>query len=589
MHAREILKQVFGYKEFRGHQEQVIHQILARSNVFALMPTGGGKSLCYQIPALLLDGVTVVVSPLIALMQDQVSTLKELGVAAVYLASNLDQELMRQSMTSIRSGKIKLLYITPEKISSPWFLDFLSQITISLFAIDEAHCISHWGHDFRPEYQKLSILAKRFPAIPRLALTATADHYTQTDILHYLNLKDAAIFSSSLLRDNLFYLVKEKNNGKRQLLDFLKIYTHQSGIIYCNSRARVDQITQFLQEQNFNARAYHAGLEPESRTANSIYFAQNNNAIMVATVAFGLGIDKPDVRFVYHYDMPRSIDHFYQESGRAGRDGMLARSVVSFGFKEILDISRMILLSEVDTLKKQYELNKLKKIIEYCDTTDCRRKTLLELMGEKADICGQCDNCLAPPELVDMTTDVQKILSAIYKVGQRFGVPHMIDILRGRSTTSIQVWEHHKISTFGMLEARKAKELRRMIRSLYSRGIIDIDFMHGHLKLNELSLKILRGLVDVHLPKCVTKTNLAYAGKLWLRTEFEERLYRRLVAWRHGIAIKSMASEHAILPDRSIYELVMQKPQNMEQLSDIYGIGTTKLGKFGADILTTIK
>ena len=583
-----VLNEVFGYKTFRGEQEQIIQHILHGGNAFVLMPTGGGKSLCYQIPAIILDGVALVVSPLIALMQDQVATLNEFGISARYLAASLSKEQNDECFSLIRQKKLKLLYITPERFNSPWFLNFLSQTKISLFAIDEAHCISHWGHDFRPEYQRLSLLAKNFPHVPRLALTATADHYTKVDILHYLDLKQAAVYSSSFLRDNLIYQVQEKNNGKKQLLDFLKQHGHQSGIIYCNSRAKVDDLTEFLITNNINARAYHAGLDAGIRELNHRYFLQNSNSIIVATIAFGLGIDKPDVRYVYHFDMPRSIDHFYQESGRAGRDGMNATSVVNFGFKEILEISQMILASDSDELKKKYELAKLKKIIQYCDSSSCRQQTLLRLLGEEVEICGKCDNCLSPPQMYDATTLVQKILSTIYRVGQKFGTAHIIDILRGKSSLDVQIWEHHKLSTFGLCGDISDKELRRTVRQLYCRGIIDIDYTRGNLKLNDKSLPILRSTIDIFLPKLVRKVKQVTNDSLWLRTELEERLYRAIVLWRHNIALAHKVSHHAILPDRTIFELVTLKPNSLDSLGNIHGVGQTKLARFGDDLIKLI-
>ncbi|MCC2624231.1 MAG: recQ [Burkholderiales bacterium] len=584
--AHEILNTIFGYNEFRGQQEEIIGHVANGLNAFVLMPTGGGKSLCYQIPALMRDGVAIVVSPLIALMQDQVATLSELGIEAVYLASNLEPEHVRNILIQVKEHNIKFVYVTPERVNSYRFLQLLENIPISLFAIDEAHCVSHWGHDFRPEYQKLGILATTYPHVPRIALTATADHYTRVDILHYLHLKEARAFHSSFMRNNLVYIVQEKNNAKSQLLEFLNGHIGQSGIIYCNSRNSVDKLAGFLQDNNFPALAYHAGLEPAIRENNHLKFLQNSSMIIVATVAFGLGIDKPDVRYVYHFDMPRSIDHFYQESGRAGRDDMPAFSVVSFGFKEIIELSRLIILSDSDNLKKKYELNRLKKIIAYCDSTNCRQYTLLESMSEKSAPCGRCDNCTNPPKMIDQTITVQKILATIYKVGQRFGITQIIDILRGRATINIQVWEHHRLSTFGLCSELNAKSLRRIIRQLYSRGIVDIDFTTGALKLTDKALPILRKLEDIYLP---------VAGKLqqrikdvWLRSELDERLYRSLINWRHKVAVLHRVSQHAILTERSIYEIVKHKPKNTGELQKIYGIGASKLERFATDLINLV-
>ena len=583
--ALEVLAQVFGYKSFRDDQAEIIRHVLDKKNVFVIMPTGGGKSLCYQIPALLFSGLTIVVSPLIALMQDQVSTLSELGVAAAYLSSNLTIDESRALLQKIRASTIKILYVTPEKLASNWFIDFLRNTEISLFAIDEAHCVSHWGHDFRPEYQKLSIIAESFPQVPRMAMTATADSYTKVDILHYLRLKEAICFKAPLIRNNIYYVVQEKNDGKKQLLEFLATHKNLSGIIYCSSRAKVDDVCEFLLENSFNVKSYHAGLDNIVRQENSNHFLQNNNTLIVATIAFGLGIDKPDVRFVYHFDMPKSIESFYQESGRAGRDGMSAYSMVSFGFKEIIEISRMILLSENDELKKKYELDKLKKIIKYCDTIECRRKTLLEAMGETAAICGECDNCRNPPPLYDATIDAQKVLSTIYRVNQKFGVAHVTEVLRGKITLNIEVWEHHKLPTFGLLNNLSAKEIRRIIRNLYSRNLIDIDFLTGNLKLNDKSLKVLRGIEVLYLPQAVRNKKSKEISGVWLRTETEERIYKRMLNWRHQVAVKHNVSQHAVLSDRSIYHIVKDKPGTLEHLKNIHGIGQVKLTKFGENIL----
>lgn len=553
------------------------------------MPTGGGKSLCYQIPALILDGVAIVVSPLISLMQDQVATLNEIGINARYIASNINLDDIKVIKDQIRNNRIKLLYITPERFTSVSFLSFLKSIKISLFAIDEAHCISQWGHDFRPEYQKLSILVNEFPFVPRMALTATADQFTRIDIIHYLSLKQARIFQESFLRNNLVYKVVEKNNAKKQLLDFLSEFTNQSGIVYCNSRKKVEEIALFLQENSYNAMPYHAGLEQSDRLKNHNLFSQTNNLIIVATVAFGLGIDKPDVRFIYHFDMPRSIDSFYQESGRAGRDGLLSVSVINYGFKEILEVSQYLVLSDKSELKKKYELSKLKNIIAYCETNQCRVKELLSHLGETVNNCGKCDNCLNPPKLYDATTIAQKIMSTIYRVNQRFGSGHIIDILKAKKSVDIEIWEHHKLSTFGLCRDISIKNLRRVIRQLFARDLIDIDFTNGNLKLNQNSLAILKSKVDVYLPMQVNSSLRSIYLNTWLRTEMEDRIYLKLQDWRHKVAIEHNVSHHAILPDQTIYEIVKFKPLNIEELRMINGIGQMRLENYGEEIVSLVQ
>jgi len=586
--ALNILNQVYGYNNFIGEQENIIKHVLEGGSALVLMPTGGGKSLCYQIPALLLPGITIVVSPLIALMQDQVATLGELGVNAIYLSAILDSESSKQSLQQLRSGLVKLVYVTPEKLCNEWFLGFLSTLRISLFAIDEAHCISHWGHDFRPEYQRLNLLTKQFPKVPRLALTATADHYTRVDIMHYLGLKNSPVFATSFNRSNLYYAAQEKNNGKQQLLTFINRHRYECGIVYCNSRKRVDEITTFLLDNGIKAINYHAGLDNTVRTQNQIEFLQSSMAVMVATVAFGLGIDKPDVRYVYHFDMPRSIDHFYQESGRAGRDGLPAISVVNYGFKEIFELSQMVLNSEASDLKKRYELDKLKKIIAYCDSTGCRRQNLLTALGESSEQCGNCDLCNSDNLLTDGSVLAQKIMSAIYRVQQKFGTNHIIDILRGKATAMVQIWEHHKLSTFGIACEYSEKELRRTIRQLYSQDLLDIDFASGALKINANSLPVLRGINTVMLKTSLYKSVKESGQLTWLRTEVEERLYHNLINWRHQMAVRHKVSHHAILSDRSLRELIENRPQNEMELGQIYGIGATKLTRFGSELLTII-
>ena len=585
----DILNQVYGYPCFVGQQEAVINHVLAGNSALALMPTGGGKSLCYQIPAQLLDGVAIVVSPLIALMQDQVATLLEYGIGAVYLSSALSPEENQRSLLKVRAGQVKLIYLTPERLTNDWFISFLQNLKISLFAIDEAHCVSHWGHDFRPEYQRLNSLAKLFPKVPRLALTATADYYTKIDILHFLQLKDATVFSTSFNRANLYYAAQEKNNGKKQLLDYVHKHKSDSGIIYCNSRKKVDDVAAFLQSNGINAINYHAGLDNTVRAEHQNQFLQSSSALMVATVAFGLGIDKPDVRYVYHFDMPRSIDSFYQESGRAGRDGMAANSIVNYGFKEIYELSQMILESEVSDLKKRYELDKLKKMIAYCDSLQCRRQSLLHALGEQSETCGHCDVCLNQQNLIDGSVLAQKILSAIYRMQQKFAITQVIDVLRGKASIAVQVWEHHRLSTFGIASEHSEKDLRRSIRQLYSQNLIDIDFTNGALKLNANSLPVLRGIQSVWFKKNPAKVAESINSQQWLKTELEERIYQNLLNWRHSMAIRHKVSHHAILSDRSLREILNNRPQTLADLNQIYGIGQVKLERMGGDILNLLR
>jgi ATP-dependent DNA helicase RecQ len=583
----EVLQTVFGYHLFKGIQQQVIECVLSRQSCLVLMPTGGGKSLCYQLPALIFDGITFVISPLIALMEDQVDTLIELGISATYLSSNIEFNDQQKIFVDIRNYKYKIIYVTPERFVNAWFMNFIRKLKVSLIAIDEAHCISHWGHDFRPDYQKLSNFIKNFPHVPRIALTATADYYTKIDILHFLELKDKPLFSTSFNRENIFYLAQEKNNAKKQLVEFINNHKHECGIVYCNSRKRVDEIGVFLASNGFNVTTYHAGLDKDMRSSEQKKFLQSNSCVMVATIAFGLGIDKPDVRYVYHLDMPKSLDTFYQESGRAGRDGMHAISVINYGFKEIYELTQAILASNLTDLKKRHAIRKLRAMLAYCDALKCRRQILLDYLGERIDACGNCDICLAKSNSIqDVTIIAQKILSTIYRVQQKFSISHIIDILRGKASSIVQIWEHHKISTFGMACEISEKELRRIIRQLYSQEVIDIDFNDTQsLKLTNKSVNIMRGIEQFFITSKLKATRNIDQYNIWLRNEIEERLYQDLINWRHTMAIQHKVSHHAILNDKTIYQLIKDKPTDIGALNSIHGIGSVKKQNFGANII----
>ena len=582
-----ILNDKYGYKGFREHQEDIINHILQGGNAFVLMPTGGGKSLCYQIPSLLMDGVTIVISPLISLMRDQVVTLKQLDINAEFISSYLSYDEVNNIFNKCYNSEIKLLYITPERAVTPSCLNFLKKFKINFFAIDEAHCISHWGSDFRPEYKKLLYLTKTFPLIPRVALTATADKYTQIEIIHYLNLKNAKIYSTSFLRDNFIYIVNERKDGKTLLLNYIKKYNGYSGIVYCRTRNSVDKITSFLLENGINVLAYHAGMSEDVKENNHKTFIYNSNIVMVATVAFGLGIDKQDVRYVYHFDMPKNIDSFYQESGRAGRDGLWANSVVNFGLLEIINSLNLIATSEYDDLKKRYEFHKFKQIVQYCDTTKCRVKTLLEFLGEDTGVCGKCDNCINPPKMVEATILVQKILSTIFRGKEKLNIKQLVDILRGKLTNNIQIWDYHKLSTFGLCSNYDEKSIRRTIRQLYVRDIIDIDPLEQKLKLTDIAIPILKGHHDIFLPEG-TSSNKEIYNTIWLRTEVEERLYQKIVLWRHSISVTKKIPYLLVISDQTIFELIKLKPQNLIDLSKVFGIGKTRLAKYGKELIDLI-
>lgn len=499
--ARQILHEVFGYPEFRGRQEDVINTLAGGGSLTVLMPTGGGKSLCYQIPALMREGVAVVVSPLIALMNDQVASLHVAGIEAAAVNSGTSADEAREIADKLAQGRLKLLYVAPERLVTDRFLRFLDQQTVSLFAIDEAHCVSRWGHDFRPEYQQLGMLAERYPNIPRIALTATADAATRADIKHYLHLDDASEFVSSFDRTNIYYQVIEKNNGKKQLLDFIrKEMTGQSGIVYCLSRKKVEDAAQFLRENGLNAIPYHAGLSMDVREENQRRFTHEDNIIVVATVAFGMGIDKPDVRFVAHLDMPQSVEHFYQESGRAGRDGLPAVSWLCYGLNDWVLLRERIAEGNSDEVQKQIEMQKLDAMLSVCETAACRRVLLLKHFGEASEPCGHCDNCLHPPVRFDGTVLVQKLLSCVYRAGQRFAAGYITNLLRGKSDDWIRGNRHEQLSTFGIGAELSDKEWRSVIRQCISLGYLTVNIArYQALQLTEAAKKILKGETEVML------------------------------------------------------------------------------------------
>lgn len=593
MTAQQILHDTFGYPQFRGKQAEIVDTIIHGQNALVLMPTGGGKSLCYQIPALIREGVAIVVSPLIALMDDQVANLRAAGVHAAAVHSGTPAETVRQLADDIYSGSLKLLYVSPERLVSERFFRFLDNITVSLFAIDEAHCVSQWGHDFRPEYQQLGLLADRYPHIPRIALTATADAETRADIKHYLKLTDATEFVSSFDRPNIYYQVIEKNNGKKQLLDFIKKQMHgQSGIVYCLSRKSVEDVAEFLCENGLHALPYHAGLTLEIRQQNQHRFTHEDNIIVVATVAFGMGIDKPDVRFVAHLDMPQSIEHFYQESGRAGRDGLSAVSWLCYGMNNLVLLKERIAESQASDFQKQIELNKLNAMFDVCETVSCRRQLLLRHFGEHSEPCGNCDNCLHPPTRFDATEIVQKLLSCVYRVGQRFAAGYVIEVLRGKSTDWIRQNHHDQLSTFGIGEHLSDKNWRNVVRQCIGLGLLNND-VHNHqaLVLTQSAKPVLRGEQTVWLrplkrEKAATKV---VKTDTWLRTEREERLYQHLKQWRLAKAKADNVPAYVIFGDKTLRDIVEKLPEKLSDFSEIYGMGEAKQNTFGSEILTIVR
>ena len=499
--ALHLLETVFGYPAFRGHQAEIVDHVSNGGDALVLMPTGGGKSLCYQIPALLRDGVGVVVSPLIALMQDQVDALEEVGVRAAFLNSTQTYEEANRIERLVRTGQIDLVYVAPERLMTERCLNLFQDSKIALFAIDEAHCVSQWGHDFRPEYIRLSVLHEQFPDVPRIALTATADPQTRAEIVHRLQLGDAAQFVSSFDRPNIRYQIVEKANGRKQLLDFITTeHTGDCGIVYCLSRKKVEETAEFLNENGIRALAYHAGMDHAKRAANQARFLREENIVMCATIAFGMGIDKPDVRFVCHLDLPKSIEGYYQETGRAGRDGGPASAWMAYGLQDVVLQRRMIDESEADETFKRVLGTKLDAMLGLCETLSCRRVRLLDYFGEQSGPCGNCDTCLIPPVSFDGTVPVQKLLSAVYRVDQRFAAGHVIEVLRGIETDRIKTWHHDSLSVFGIGADRSEHEWRAILRQMIALGLLTVDHeQYSSLKLTDAARPVLKGGQKVQL------------------------------------------------------------------------------------------
>ncbi len=591
--ALGILKEIFGYPAFRGRQAEIIGEVVSGHDCLVLMPTGGGKSLCYQIPSLLREGTGIVVSPLIALMQDQVAALRELGVRAAFLNSTLSSGEANAVERSLLAGELDLLYVAPERLLTPRCLELFARVRIALFAVDEAHCVSQWGHDFRPEYLQLSVLHERFPEVPRIALTATADPVTREEIVARLDLADARIFVASFDRPNIRYQIVEKANARKQLLDFIRAeHAGDAGIVYCLSRRKVEETAAFLEEHGIRALPYHAGMDAQTRTANQSRFQREDGVVVVATIAFGMGIDKPDVRFVAHLDLPKSLEGYYQETGRAGRDGLPADAWMAYGLADVVQLRRMMAESEADEQFKRVGAAKLDAMLGLCETAGCRRVRLLDYFGEASKPCGNCDTCLNPPEVWDGTTAAQKLLSAIYRTGQRFGAGHVIDVLLGRTTDRVNQYRHGELSTFGVGAELSDQEWRGVARQLVASGLLAVDHdAYGALKLTEASRAVLKGEQPVRLRKQAPKARAAKKKRLVMfdgLSDTESALFERLRTWRAEAARAHGVPAYVIFHDATLREIALACPVSLEALRAISGVGARKIEVYGDAILKLV-
>ena len=602
--ALRTLNDVFGYSTFRGEQAVIVEHVTSGGDALVLMPTGGGKSLCYQLPALLREGVGIVISPLIALMQDQVDALKQLGVRAAFLNSSQDADEAREITEQLMRGHLQIVYVAPERLLMSGFLTLLDEIQegagIALFAIDEAHCVSQWGHDFRPEYRKLTVLHERFPLVPRIALTATADAPTRGEIVERLKLDEARQFVSSFDRPNIKYCVTQKANARQQLEAFLNAeHTNDAGIVYCLSRKKVEETAEWLKSRGWDALPYHAGLDARIRNQNQHRFLREESVIMVATVAFGMGIDKPNVRFVAHLDLPKSMEGYYQETGRAGRDGLPANAWMTYGVGDVVSMRKMLDSGDASEERKQVERQKLDALLGFCESTNCRHQTILRYFGEQhPGDCGQCDNCLSPVETWNATQAVQMALSCVYRTGQRFGVVHLIDVLLGRNTPKIQQFNHQILSTFGIGKGLTQSQWSSVYRQLVASGFLESDIeAYGGLKLSESSRPVLKGESEVWLrqdvevvpARKVSKAERGIRVKEGYEEVVDDPLWHALKDKRMELAKEQGVPPYLIFHDSPLLELLNKKPSTLTEMSQINGIGQAKLTRYGDAFLEVLE
>ena len=590
-HSEALLKDVFGYDCFRGRQREIIETVAAGDNALVLMPTGGGKSLCYQIPALMRPGTGIVVSPLIALMRDQVEALKANGVAAAVLNSSLDAQTRRQTEQDLLEGRLQLLYIAPEGLLRESTLDLLRRCRLALFAIDEAHCVSQWGHDFRPEYLQLGALRERFPEVPRIALTATADDRTRAEISRHLLPDGGQTFIASFDRPNIRYRVGLKNNARAQLLSFIdREHRGHSGIVYCFSRKKTEQTAAFLYQNGLTALPYHAGLSADERQAHQDRFIGEDGVVICATIAFGMGIDKPDVRFVAHLDLPRSVEAYYQETGRAGRDGLPADAWMVYSLADIVQIRQMQANSSAPETQQRLERERLEALLAYCEHAGCRRPPLLSYFDEDhSGTCGNCDNCLHPPETWDATEAARKALSCVYRTGQRFGAGHVIDVLLGNATERIASLGHDRLSTFGIGADLDRKAWQSVLRQLLALGHLQPDPAgHGGLQLTERCRPLLKGEQHVELRRDAipVRRKRAFGSRIEIDTESPD--WQALRQWRLEIAQEQGVPPYVIFHDATLAAILEARPQTRDELSQVTGVGQHKLDKYGTDVLNVL-
>ncbi|HEX5462651.1 MAG TPA: DNA helicase RecQ [Steroidobacteraceae bacterium] len=615
--ASRILREVFGYAQFRGEQREIIAHLIAGGDALVLMPTGGGKSLCYQIPALARPGLGVVVSPLIALMQDQVAALQEAGVRAAALNSAMSWPEVMETERQARAGQLDLLYVAPERLVTERCLGLLDRCAPALFAIDEAHCVSQWGHDFRPEYLQLSVLAERYPGVPRIALTATADIATRKEMIARLRLREPRVFIASFDRPNIRYRLGEKDNPRRQLLRFIRDeHGGESGIVYCLARASVEDTAEFLVRQGVDALPYHAGLDSGTREGNQRRFIRDDGIVMVATIAFGMGIDKPDVRFVAHLDLPKSIEGYYQETGRAGRDGLPADAWMVYGLQDVVQQRRMIEQSEASADYKRVATAKLDALLGLCETTECRRVRLLDYFGEVAQPCGNCDNCLDRPEEWDGTVAAQKLLSCIARcesaTGFGFGAQHVIDILRGNRTVKVEQFRHERLSTFGIGADLEVAQWRSVLRQLVMLRLVEVDTeRYSVLRLTSACREVLRGERTIRLRRAIDRGETRPTGRGQVDRsrvtgaqvarvtsagaastaddETHQLLFQALRDWRRQVAREHGVPAYTVFHDSTLEEIARRRPGSTEELRAVSGVGAVKLERYGMAVLGVVQ